>query len=166
MATRSVSRNLEIGTNLEEIGENSDQDKVETEASQKGKGISEISEAKNESQAKSKEISDSWQSGNGSRQEAMEELSFVKAQLENLQLQFHSLGVQTTPRKTPIETEQCTSGQEDLSNMENFPTLGTAQEPEEGTHSKQSSPLPSWRDKVSKPNSPIGMPLKYVPPIV
>lgn len=79
-----------------------------------------------------------------------EELMFLKAQLENLKLQFQNTEV--TPAPASNQNLQ-------LGDPENFPVLGNAQE---GT---KPTILTSWKEKVTNHTMSTGLPLKFVPPL-
>lgn len=86
-----------------------------------------------------------------------EELRVFKAQLEGIQKKWSSMAEQK--RDTPIaETEL--AGQPTEHNLTDFPALGCSKE-------KNSQPLlSSWKEKVSAPNPPTSMPLKFIPPVI
>ncbi|CAO2827739.1 unnamed protein product [Amaranthus hypochondriacus] len=50
-----------------------------------------------------------------------------------------------------------------VENSEDFPPLSNKLP---ATTNAISTPVVSWKDKVSKPSPPVGMPLKFVPPII
>lgn len=84
--------------------------------------------------------------------ELKEELASVKAQLKQLQ-QFVS--------KQQEEASEISSKA-----MEDFPPLVIANGTDSPAVAQQASNMVSWRDKVTTPLTPVGMPLKFVPPVI
>lgn len=90
----------------------------------------------------------------------MEELNFVRQKLEELQLQL--LGSSIQENRIPLE--QAAVGEPEQVSEEEFPALIKNKAL---TWSKPTIQLPqlfSWKDKVTRPNPPVGMTIKYVPP--
>lgn len=164
MTTRSSTENLEFGTKMGGNSNQSESESDNTQANQNKEGCEEAFLGRSGEEVKAKDKADTGRTEEGSGKEVMEELSFVKSQLEKLQHHIQLLGGQANTPKNPISTEDLSMEQNMLANTEEFPAL--TQGPKQCIQTKQPSLLPSWRDKVSKTISPIGIPLKYVPPVV
>src|SRR5688572_11773712 len=83
----------------------------------------------------------------------------VRQQLELLQTQFQNMGHSNSRPKSSEES----SGSQPSQNEE-FPAL--VPNPKQDKEQDKAIQISSWRDKVSSPKPQLGIPLKYVPPLI
>ncbi|CAO2821242.1 unnamed protein product [Amaranthus hypochondriacus] len=88
----------------------------------------------------------------------------IRTELKSLKLQLESFQKLLTRQGQPSteKLEQLTSNEEEEAEVEEFPPLT-----DKTTGTTVPSPqLSLWKDKVTTPNPPLGMPLKFVPPLM